>query len=307
MWRELVGFGRHVLVATALLQAGNQASTLIVGRALGTGPLGQYRYAIRLAATPFQVLLAGAAYVLFPAFSRIATEAERLERAFLRALRWTCVLAFPAGMVFVPLGVPLAVVVFGETWRPAGEALVAMCLFPAGSMLASISSEALKAVGRPELLTRMHATTALVTAAAILVLVPAGLTAAAAGASIGAMAGGSFALVLMRRATGIPLRSMVSEAVPPAFAAIVAALAVLPLEAFVVDAESHGTAVGALLICAEALAGLALYLAILSAIAPDTRRDLSQGAGRLWRRFARFRGSDPPQPEPELLDETLAP
>ena len=130
MWRELVGFGRHVLVATALLQAGNQASTLIVGRALGTGPLGQYRYAIRLAATPFQVLLAGAAYVLFPAFSRIATEAARLERAFLRALRWTCVLAFPAGMVFVPLGVPLAVVVFGETWRPAGEALWRCACFP---------------------------------------------------------------------------------------------------------------------------------------------------------------------------------
>jgi PST family polysaccharide transporter len=307
MWRELVGFGRHVLVATAVLQAGEQGSTVIVGRALGTGPLGQFRYALRLAATPFQILLAGAAYVLFPAFSRIAEQPERLRAAFLRSLRWVTVLAFPAGLVFVPLGVPLAVIVFGEPWRDAGEALVAMSLFPAGSMLSSISSEALKAVGMPSYLTRMHTATAVVTIAAMLALVPAGLTAAAAGLSIGAMAGGLYSLSLMRRATGLSLGSMAREIVAPAVAAVLAALAVLPLEAFVVDAESHGTAAGAGLLVAEALAGLAVYLGLLAAVAPSVIGELSQGAGVLWRRLVRFRGPDPAVPEPELLDDTLAP
>lgn len=307
MWRELVGYGRHVLVATTVLHAGEQASTLIVGRALGTGPLGQFRYSLRLAATPFQVLLAGAAYVLFPAFSRIADQAKRLEAAFLRSLRWVAVLSFPAGLVFVPLGVPIAVVVFGEPWRPAGEALVAMCLFPAGSMLSSIVSEALKAIGKPSLLTRMHTVTGVVTALSMLALVPAGLTAAAAGLSIGAMAGGLYALVLMRRAAGTSPRAMLREVLPPALAALAAALALLPLEAFVVDAESHGTAAGAALLVGEAAVGLALYLAALAALAPATARELGQGAGALLRRVARFRGPDPPSPDPEPLDETLAP
>lgn len=307
MWRELVGYGRHILVATAILHAGEQASTLVVGRALGTSALGQFRYALRLAATPFQILLAGAAYVLFPAFSRIATEAERLERAFLRSLRWVCVLSFPSSLVFVPLGVPLAVIVFGETWRPAGEALVAMCLFPAGGMLSSVVSEALKAIGRPSLLTRMHTVTSVVTVASMIALAQIDLTAAAAGMSIGAIAGGAYALVLMRGAAGISMRAMLAEVMPPALAATAAALALLPLEAFVVDAESHGTAAGAALLLAEMAVGAALYLGALAVLAPATARELLGGARSLARRVARFRGADPQLPEPELLDETLAP
>jgi PST family polysaccharide transporter len=307
MWRELVGYGRHVLVATAVLHAGEQASTLIVGRALGTGPLGQFRYALRLASTPFALLLAGAAYVLFPAFSRIAEDAARLEGAFLRSLRWICVLSFPAGLVFVPLGIPLAVIVFGDVWRPAGEALVAMCLFPAGGMLASVVSEALKAIGQPRLLTRMHAVTSSLTVVSMLALIPVGLTAASAGLSIGAMAGGVYALFLIRGAAGISLSSMVREVLPPAAAAVIAALALLPLELLVVDAESHSTALAALLLLGEATLGGLVYLGLLALLAPATARELLQGAGRLVRRVAGFRGPDPETPEPEILDETLAP
>jgi PST family polysaccharide transporter len=79
MWRELASYGRHILVATMLLRSGETADTVIVGKFLGEGPLGQFRYAVRLAMTPFQLLLAAAAYVLFPAFARITAERERLS------------------------------------------------------------------------------------------------------------------------------------------------------------------------------------------------------------------------------------
>ncbi len=307
MWRELVGYGRHVLVATAILHAGEQASTLIVGRALGSGPLGQFRYALRLASMPFALLLAGAAYVLFPAFSRIAEDVARLRGAFMRSLRWVCLLAFPAGLVFVPLGEPLMVTVFGEVWRPAGQALIAMCLFPAGGMLASVVSEALKAIGEPRLLTRMHAVTSGVTIVFMLALIPAGLTAVAAGMSVGAMAGGIYALVLARGALDIPLRTMLAEVVPIAVAAALAALAIVPLELWVVDAASHGTVIAALLLVAEALAGVVVYIGLLALLAPAASRELGAGARRALTRLARFRGPDPDLPEPEPLDETLAP
>lgn len=306
MWRELVGYGRHVLVATIVLQAGDQASTAIVGRALGTGPLGQFRYALRLASMPFAMLLAGAAYVLFPAFSRIATEAERLRGAFLRSLRWICVLSFPAGLVFVPLGIPLAVIVFGETWRDAGVALIAMCLYPPGGMVSSVVSEALKAIGQPRLLTRMHGVTAALTVVSVLALVPFGLTAASAGLSIGAVGGAAYALVLMRAATATPLRDMLREILPPAGAATAAALGLIPLE-LLVDAEAHATAAAVGLLIAEALVGAAAYVGLLAIVAPATARQLVAGGRTLLGRIARFRGPDPDEPEPEVLDETLAP
>ncbi len=306
MWRELVGYGRHVFVATAVLNFGELGANAIIGRFLGTASLGQFRYALRLAGTPFALLLSGAAYVLFPAFSRIADDMARLQGAFLRSLRWICVLAFPAGLVFLPLGVPMAVIIFGDIWRDAGEALAAMCLFPAGGMLANVVSEALKAVGEPRYLTRMHLVTALTTAALILALQPFGLTAAAAGFSAGAVIGGIYALVIMQRVAGTPMRTMVAEVWPPAIAALIGAAVLIPLEALV-DAESHGTALGAVLLAGEMLIGAMIYLAILRLLAPETGRAIAEGGRGLRTRLARFRGPDPDLPEPEPLDETLAP
>ncbi len=306
MWRELVGYGRHVLVATAILHGGDQVSTMIVGRALGAGPLGQFRYALRLASTPFSLLLAGAAYVLFPAFSRIAGDLGRLRSAFLRSLRWVSVLAFPSSLFFLPLGIPLAVVVFGDVWRDAGAALAAMCLYPAGGMLSSVASEALKAVGRPELLTRMHSVTAGITVAGMLILVQFGLVATAASLSLGAMAGGIYGLLLMHRATEVSVGSMVKEVLPPAVAATLAALLLLPVEALV-DAEAHSSVTGAVLILAESLVGLALYAGILALIAPRIFSELAGGGRSVVARLLRFRGPDPPTPEPAPPEGPLAP
>ncbi len=293
MWRELVAYGRHVFVATAVLRVGDQFSTAVIGRQLGSASLGQFRYAVRLAGTPFSMLLAGAAYVLFPAFSHIADDAPRLESAFLRSLRWICVLSFPAGLIFVPLGVPTIVIIFGEIWRPAGKALVAMCLLPAGGMLTSIVSEALKAIGQPRFLTRMHLVTAGVTAAAVLALYPLGLTVAAASLSIGAVVGGGYALVLMRRVAGTRMSAMLAEVWPAATAAAVAAAVLVPLELYVVDAASHGVVLRVVLLLAEALAFALLYLGILRLVAPQTGRELGGAIRAVLHRIAAGRRPKP--------------
>jgi len=305
MWRELAGYGRHIFVAGMILQAGDQVSTGLVGRLLGTSALGQFRYALRLASTPFALLLAGAAYVLFPAFSRIADDRKRLEGAFLRSLRWVAALSFPAGLVFIPLGIPIAVIVFGEVWRDAGEALMAMSLLCGGAMIANVVSEALKPIA-PQMLTRMHLVTSIVTVGAIVALYPLGLTAASAGLSLGAVAGGTYAVYLMRSAKGTSIRVMWAEIWPPAAAALGAAVALVPVEALI-DAESHGTSLGLVLLLVEMLIGALAYLALIRLFAPRIAATLADGARAVVRRIARFRGPDPPVPEPEVLNENLAP
>ncbi|MEZ5061021.1 MAG: lipopolysaccharide biosynthesis protein [Solirubrobacterales bacterium] len=271
MWRELVAFGRHIFTSTAILQLGEQvADTAIVGRGLGTAPLGQYRYAFRIAATPFQLLLAGASYVIFPALSRIATDRERLRGAFLRSLRWMCIFGFPAGLILIPLGPALAVLVFGDVWRPAGEAAIAMCLYTGAGAITSITSEGLKADGRPDMLVRMHAITTGVTAGSMLALLPLGLTAVAAGLSLGGVAGALYALRATRLQLGVPLRSTWREIWPPALAGTVMALVLLPLDRLVLDPTSHGTFAGLCLVGLEGLAGAAIFTAAMHLLAPHS-------------------------------------
>ena len=189
MWRELASYGRHVFAGAMALRIGEQSDTAIVGKFLGAAPLGQFRYAFRLAMTPFQLLLASAAYVLFPAFARITTDRDRFRAAFLRSLRWMCVLGFPGGLVLVPLGVPLAVLLFGDVWRNAGYAAMGMGLYTGAMALSAIAAEGLKADGHPELAAKINVIGASTTIVAMLALLPLGLVGVGVGVSIGAAFG----------------------------------------------------------------------------------------------------------------------
>lgn len=275
MWRELVAYGRHIFVSTSILRLGEYAAdSLIIGRGLGTAALGQYRYAFRVASLPFYALLAGAAYVIFPAFARIAGDFERLRRAFMTSLRWMTAVAFPAGLILIPLGPPLVVTVFGDVWAPAGDATMTMAMYAGASAISSVVSELVKARGVPRSLVAMHTVTAGATAVGMLALLPFGLTAAAAGLSIGAAAGGGYALHVARLEAGIGIGSMLAEVWPPLLAGLLMAGCLLPIDRLVVHPADHGELVALVLIGAEALLGAAIYLALLRILAPHTPREL---------------------------------
>lgn len=281
MWRELVAYGRHILVATAILRVGEQADTIWLGRFLGTAPLGQYRYGYRLSSTPYTALLAGASYVLFPAFARIAEEKGRFEAAFRRSLGWMSFLAFPAGGLMLALGVPLAVILFGNVWKAAGGAAMAMCLYPAMSSLSSIASEGLKAHGRPDLLTRMHTLTTVLAAALMGALLPLGLNGVASALSIAAAVSGVYAINLVHKTIGFDRRGLISEIWPSALAATLMALPLLAFDRLVVHAADHSTSTGALLLAAEGALGIAAYLGLAALLQPERLRELAGGIRRI--------------------------
>jgi PST family polysaccharide transporter len=286
MWRELVAFGRHVFASTAILQIGEQvADTAIVGRGIGTAALGQYRYAYRIASTPFSMLLAGASYVVFPACARIAQDRARLQAAFLRSLRWMCIAGFPSGLILVPLGPALATLVFGDVWLDAGRAAMAMCAYTGAGAISSVASEALKAEGRPDRLVRMHSFNAVVTAGTMLALLPLGLTAVAAGLSAGAIAGAIYAIFAMDRVVGVRPRAMLREIWPPAVASVTMALLLLPLDREVLQPATHGTFAGLLLVLAEGIAGILIFAGLMRVLAPHSAAELrSLVSARLQRR-----------------------
>ena len=303
-WRELVGFGRHVLAATTILRAGEQSDALIVGGVIGTAALGQFRYAFRVAALPFVALLSVAAYVLYPAFARIAEERERFQAAFLRSLRWMATIAIPFSLIMVPLGEPLTVIVFGEQWEPAGEATMAMFGYTAGLMISSIVSEGLKAQGRPDRLTPLHSVTTAVTAGAMLALAPFGLVPAAAALTIGAAAAAFYALRLANGTLGVPLRSMLDLLWPPAVAALVMMAVVFQVE-LLLDAEAHDFPGNLLLLAEEGLIAACVYLLALRMLRPELGTEIREMLALL----SRSRGkpepegvADLPQPDRPLTD-----
>lgn len=286
MWRELISFGRHVIAAGIVQRVGEQVDRFLLGRFVGTSALGQYSYAYRLASTPYMAVLAIGGWVLFPAFARIANQRERFDAAFLRSLFWIGVLGFPLGLILFPLGEPLAVLLFGKVWREAGTATMFLCLFPAANSVFTVSLEALKGDGRPELFLRVYVVLGALVTVSMIAMLPLGLTGIAAALSLSSVGTAIYALRTFHRVHPIPLRTILDKIWPSAISALIMAAAVYPLEHSLVHADTHGTLLGLVLLALEATFGGILYLALLSRVAKGSIQEL-RGFVRIFLNRAR--------------------
>ncbi len=287
MWRELIGYGRFVLASNVLMRAGEQVPVILLGRYVGTGALGQLRYADRMTSTPLALIVQAASYVLFPAFARITDDRERFRAATLRSLQTMCALAFPLGMLLVPLGVPAAVLLFGEVWREAGEAAIALVGIPVAGTIVSFASEAFKADGRPDLLARLHVVSVAATTVAVVALLPFDLIGVAAGISVGLSFAAAYGITRAVRMIGLPAGATLRAIALPAAAALVMVAVMTPCEFMVLEASERSTGLGLCLLAAETLAGLAVYAGALALISRDTARDLRALAARILLRRGR--------------------
>lgn len=287
MWRELVRFGRHVMASGVLATVSTVLSTTIIGRFFGTATLGQFRYGARIVQTPLGALINAGSYVLFPAFSRISSDAQRLQRGFLRAVRVTFSIATPISLLLLPLGVPLAVLLFGEQWHEAGTLAAAMFAYTGARAYISLTREIFKASGRTEILTKLQTVSGVLTLGLMVAAVPLGSTAVGAAVSLSSIGTAAYATHAVAQTTEIPVQRIVGEMWPPLATSALMAGGLFGVE-LLVDADAHGTAAGLALLAAEGLLGMGIYLGALAVVAPAHMRELVALAehlpGRLRRR-----------------------
>jgi O-antigen/teichoic acid export membrane protein len=267
MWRSLSRYGRPVLVSLFLREVGFTGTTAFVGRAFGTAVLGEFRYASRLVLASTSTVTLSSAYVLLPAFSRIAHEESRFAAAILRAIRLLTVIVFPLSMLFIPLGRPIAATVLGEEWKGAGPIMMALAGVGLTLAFSSVCAEAFKASGRTEFLPRLHAITATAPVAFMFALLPLGSVGMGLAMSLGLTLE---ALYAVRATAGIvksDASTFLRQAQAPLVASLVMIACVFPIDRRLIHAEdAHGIAGLALLLCDFAAATViyAITLGLLS-------------------------------------------
>ena len=285
MWRELARYARHVVASELLRESSGLGTTALIGRVLGTAPLGQFRYASRMATTGASLTTIGA-YVMFPAFARIAADEERFRSAFTRSVRVAALAVFPVSFVFLVLGEPIAVLVFGDVWRQAGHILMALSGITAAAALISVAAEAVKAAGRPDILPRIHALAGLLSIVLIIAFLPLGAVGVGVALSIGSASAAVYGLARAAAVAHVPLHQIWRELVPAAVAsAVVAALlAALNLG---IDVGGRSEVVRAGVLLSELLFGAALYTVVVARLSPKSAAEIvvirRLLAPRLWR------------------------
>jgi O-antigen/teichoic acid export membrane protein len=293
MWRSLAQYGRHIFAASFLTQSQRSVVTALLGKFVGIDAVGQFRYSTTLVSLPRSTWVVSSSYVVFPAFARIAHEAERFTAAFLRTLRWAGITTFPASAIFLPLGPSLVVCLLGEEWREAGYAVMALVGFPIAGALSSVLSEGVKGVGRPDVLSRTAIVATVATILLTAAFLPLGVVGVAGAGSVASFVTVVYLTRIAPPVLGVDRRSIL-RALQPSFVATTVMVAVLfPLEWLVVHADTRGALVGLLLLALEAAGGITIYIAALRVLDPEAVETLRRGAGSLAARVRRPRRAGP--------------
>jgi PST family polysaccharide transporter len=263
IWRSLSRYGRPVVLSLFLREVGLAGSTAVVGRLLGTGDLGRFRFAQRVALQLNSSVVYGSAYVLLPVFSRIWQDEKRFQDSIKRALRTLTLIVFPLSVVFIPLGQPFATIFLGGQWGGTGSILMAMSGVGIALALDSISSEAFKATGRTEILPRMHGLTAVVPVALMLALKDLGAPGMGLGLSLGMIIVAAYAIWALGGVARIPVRTILAQVRPASGGAAVMAAGLYLLDRQLVHAGEHRGLLGLSLFALDLVLAGVLYFGSL--------------------------------------------
>ncbi len=152
VFKEMFHFGKHMTISTLGLWLIKNMDYYFVGKYMGAAALGLYTLAFKLSDLVAVNVIRNLGSVLFPAFSEISEDRDRLRGAWLRAVRYTMLLVMPMGaglmvfsreiiLAFYPgrevVIVPMAILVLFSLCRGVGV--------PLGDLA--------KAIGKPRILT----------------------------------------------------------------------------------------------------------------------------------------------------------
>lgn len=274
MWRELASFSRPLVAGEIVRRVTSQVDVFTLGRFSGAAVLGQYRNGQMLISQPGGLFSQVAAYVILPAFARISAAPERMAAAARHAYWVTASAIVPISLACLPLGVPVAVTVLGDRWRPAGHAFAALAGMLLAGTLLSITAELMKAMGALRFQLRVHVVwLGLVAPSVIVSGVIWGLLGVAIALSVSSCAAAAYAMDGLARRLAIPPHVLFAPMVQP-FVAALGMIGAMLLFASAVDLLGHGELLRVLLMILQAGLGGLVYLVLLSAIDSRRRRAL---------------------------------
>ena len=260
-FRELFAFGIRVVGGDVLNFISRNTDNLLVGVFLGVVPLGIYAVGYRILDTSQTLLVSAARKLIFPIFSRMQHDRERIRRAYTRMNRASSALTLPGYIGLALVAQEATVVFFGDKWAEAGPVAAVLFLIGPALTISAFSGALFNAVGHPEVTLRLRLVTTVtnVIGFVIAVVIFRDIVAVAAAYVIRGYLLLPLNLYWMRQYGGIPIRDHIVELKGVAAATAVMAGIVLLVKLALLDHASP-----ALLLAIEVLVGaLAFVVALL--------------------------------------------
>jgi len=148
-WRPLFGFSKWIQVSSMLRYVRDRGFILIMGRVLDAGAIGLFSVAKEIGGAANQALIAPINRAVFPGYSRLANDANRLRDAYKSTLGLIALVAVPASTGLAAISNLLVPVALGPQWRAAAPLLTLLALGGATRALSASTASVLYATGQP--------------------------------------------------------------------------------------------------------------------------------------------------------------
>lgn len=118
-WRGLIGYSLWSWFVALAVMVRERSSAFLIGRMLGTGPLGVFTVGADLAALPTSELVEPLSRAAFSGFAAARNQGEPAGEIYLRVVAATALLTLPAGIGTSLVADPLVRLAFGPNWVEA--------------------------------------------------------------------------------------------------------------------------------------------------------------------------------------------
>lgn len=118
-WRDLLSFSIWLTLSTWIQAVNGRATPLILGFFLPTPLLGQHRIGNQVLSKTADEAVRPIKALLFPAFSRVQDQAQRMRNGYIRSQTTICLITFPIMAGVAVLAEDLVVLMIGAKWLPA--------------------------------------------------------------------------------------------------------------------------------------------------------------------------------------------
>ena len=148
--KKTLSFGGLVTIERTMWFFYIQADVLIIGKLLGKEALGLYAVAMHISSLVMHKIGGIINDVVFPAFSRVQGEPEKVASYFLKAVRIMSFVVFPLFFGMAAVADEFVLVVLGDKWAEIGPILSILVLVMPLRMVSNLLPPALQGVGRAD-------------------------------------------------------------------------------------------------------------------------------------------------------------
>jgi len=203
---ELLHFSKWLLLNNFLIFVNNRGTDFVIGRLQGASALGLYSVSYEISNLPTTELVWPIQRAVFPGYTKIADNLDRLRSFFLQVISTLCILTVPAGALLGLAADPIVRILLGEKWVAATPLIQVLTVFGIVRALHGPTGAVFLALGKPFVIASTQCIQIVVAVLLMLVLIPVyGTIGAAYSILVGACLALSANYYLLMRSIGMRL------------------------------------------------------------------------------------------------------